>query len=163
MEICMASTLSVTGSSVVSTNKVAALVEAAYRLQIAETALSINPNNIQIIANDDTKRFAISGVLPVALSFDSDGNVLTTATNYTSTSITPGGDIKSTNVSALVLEMLQMIIDAEDAKFLADPTFTAVTNLTIDSNAQTANFSTSIPFTTSLVSGKPTMTPTDYL
>lgn len=157
------STLNVTGSSVVSTTLPAALVEAAYKLQIAESALQINPNNINISANDDTKLIAVSGSLPILQGFDADGDIVTAASNYTSTAVTAGGDIKATHAAALLLEMLQKVVDAEDAEATADPDFNPVTSLSINANSQRAIFETQIPFTTSLVSGKPTMSPTDYL
>lgn len=152
-----------TTTSLTATNLAWAMLEAAYKLQIAETALTVNPNLVTINLNDDTRLVTITASLPALFGFDANGNVTVTATNYASVSIAPNGDIKSDNVSALLLEMAQKIIDAEDAALASDATFAVRALLTMDANTETIAFSTTIPYSVVLVSGKPTITAVDYL
>lgn len=146
-----------------ATNKVAALLETCYLFQISEKALDPAQDNIQITIDDDNALITIAGTLPVAISYDASGNLVVTADDVTGNAIIPEGDVKATNESALLLEMFQMMVAAEDAEFQANPDFAALANLSVDSNSELATFSTTIPFTSSLVSGLPTLTANDYL
>lgn len=150
-------------TALVATNKVAALVEAVYTFQISEKALAEPQDNIQITVDDDNNQIAINGTLPVAISYDANGDLIIQASDVTSNAIAPDGDVKATYEAALVLEMFQMIVAAEDAELQIDPEFAALTSLSIDSNSNLASFSTTIPYSSSLVAGLPTLVASDYL
>lgn len=156
--------MSVFASTALSaTNKVAALVESVYKFQISEKALDPAQDNIQITIDDDNDLISITGTLPVGISYDASGNLIIAANDLTGGAIVPEGDVKATHEAALVLEMFQMIVAAEDAEVQLNPDFAPVTTLSVDSNSELASFSTDIPFSSSLVSGLPTLTASDYL
>lgn len=154
-----------TGNILVSTTLPAAFLEAAYRVQIAEEALTTNPNNVVITINDDAGTVTLAATIPVVNTLDSNGEVVIAADDYLETTHTAagGGDAVSTTKPALLLELAQQVIDAEDAFATANPEFTALTTLVFDANAQTATIASTLPVTTTLVSGKATFTATDYL
>lgn len=152
-----------TTTSLSSSNLIAALLETAYKLQIGESALSVNPNRITININDDTKIITVVATIPADFNIESDGSVAVVPVNYANVSISPNGDVKSSNGSSLLLEMCQEVVDAEDAATLADPTFIARVTLAMDANTSTFSMNTTIPYTVALVSGKPTLTAVDYL
>ncbi len=56
-----------------------------------------------------------------------------------------------------------MMVASEDAELQGDPDFAPVTTLTVDSNTNLATFATTIPYTSSLAAGLPTLTATDFL
>lgn len=152
-----------TGSSLVSTTKPAAFCEALYLLQKAEQADSEPQDNVTISYNDDLSAMTIAVILPVSIATGASGILSVTANNYTNSAVTAGGDLSGTTNAAAVLELAQMMVAAEDAEFLADPEFQALTSLAINANNSTATVSATYPATSAVVSGKLQITASDFL
>jgi hypothetical protein len=153
-----------TGSSLVSTTAVGAFLEVAYRQQAAEKALATPQNLVGVVIDDDAGTARITATLPGVVGIDATtGKPTFTATNYSSTAFTVGtGELKSTNMSAAFLEMAQKIVAYENVKFASTPSLVK-TFLLIDSNAGQARISSTLPVTSALVGGLPTITAVDYL
>lgn len=150
-------------TALVASNKVAALIESVYKFQISEKVLDPQQDNIQITIDDDDNVITINGTLPISISSDADGDLVIQAEDITAVAVVPEGDVKSTYEASLVLEMFQMMVAAEDAEVELNPDFAPVTTLSVDSNTNLAAFATTIPYSSSLISGLPTLTATDFL
>lgn len=152
-----------TGSDLVAITKPAAFAEACYLLQDAEGQLAENPNNITITYNDDLSQMSIGAILPVTITTAVDGDLNVQANDYTASAITAGGDLTATTHAGAVLELMQMLIDAEDAEVAADPAFVPVSTLTFDANANTATLATTLPCSSAVVAGLLQVSVEDYL
>ena len=153
-----------TGSSLVSTTAVGALLEVAYKQQVAEKALATPQNLVTISIDDDAGTARITATLPGTVTIDAtSGKPVFTASNYSTTVFTPGtGELKSTNMPSALLEMAQKVVAYENIKFASTPNLVR-TFLLIDSNAGQARITSTLPVTTALVAGLPTITAVDYL
>lgn len=153
-----------TGSSLVSTTAVGAFLEVAYKQQAAEKALATPQNLVSIQIDDDAGTARITATLPGTFAIDaSTGKPIFTATNYSTTPFTVGtGETKSTNMPAALLEISQKIVNYENVKFTSTPNLVK-TFVLYDANAGQVRISSTLPVSSSLVGGLPTITATDYL
>lgn len=150
-----------------STNLPAAFVEIAARLQLAETAIATNPpDNLTLTSDIDGQSFGINASLPISATVDTSGQPIMAATDYltplggSSTIDTTGSDLKSTNLVSALLEIAQLLHSAEKQAVEPQPD-----NIQVSYNLenQTADINATIPQSISLVSGKVTVTATDYV
>ena len=118
------SVISVTGSSLKSTNLPGAFLEAALFLDSAEKARNgANPgitpkNNVSITFSSDDGTANIAATLPVDVSQLSDGGVKYLPKDYlggTYAAFTAGGDVTATSRMAAVAQIAQILSAAEKA------------------------------------------------
>ena len=150
-----------------STNLVAAFVEIAILLQLAESAITTDaPNNVTLTSDIDGETFNINVSLPITASVDGTGQPVIVATDYVTdaggagTLDTTGSSLNSTTIASALMETAQLLHSAEKAA--ADP---QPDNIQVNYNLenQTAVVSATIPQSISLLGGKATITPTDYV
>ena len=150
-----------------STNLPSAFVELAALLQLAEIAIVNNPpNNVTLTSDIDGQSFGVNVNLPITTSVDSSGQPVIIASDYitsaggTGTLDSTGSDLNSTTLATGILEIAQLLHAAEKASAEPQPD-----NIQINYNLEngTADITATIPQTISVVTGKVTVTPTDYV
>jgi hypothetical protein len=152
-----------TGSDLKSTTGVAALVEVAQRLQLAELAVpeANRPNNVQVSYDLEGLTTTVAVTLPVEVELSGAGVPTVIASNYLNTAFVPGtSDLNSTNLPAATLEMAYLLESAE----LAVPEATRPNNITIAiaDGIATIGFTGPVTYTVGN-DGKPVITTFDYL
>lgn len=144
-----------------------AFVELAALLQLAEAAIADTPpNNVTLTADVDGGNFTISVNLPISASVDGSGQPTITVSDYVTSAggngalTATGSDLNSTHLASALMEIAQLLHSAEKAATDPQPD-----NIQINYNLEneTADITATIPQTISLVSGKVTITPTDYV
>lgn len=154
------------GGTLASGNKVAALLEILYLLQARERATP-NVDVLQIVLDSNARTATFTNEIPIVTSIGSDGTVRHSAAEYLTdnTFSNGGGELKSATLADGVLELSQAVATEQLDFNAANPTETPLTNIgiTYDPIGGTATVTGVIPYTESLVGGKPTLTAVDFL
>lgn len=157
-------------SSIKSTNLVAAFVEIALALNIAEKVRNgANPGvpakqNMQVDADFDNGIFSIVGTLPITRTLTTDGAVILRPTAYLGgvydAFIQGGGDAKGDTMEEAILEISSMIAAVE----LLVPEADRPDNIQIAFDEDSLNISATMPFNaTILPTGAVNCVAIDYL
>jgi hypothetical protein len=155
-----------TGGTVVSSNLPAALLELAYILQARER-VTPDVDAISITLDSNARIATFTNALPIVSSVDASGAISISATDYLSNNAfaNGGGTLKSTTVSDAFLELSQLILSAQQTYNAANSTLTPLTQVSVavDPVGLIATITGALPFTETIVTGRPTIIATDYL
>ena len=166
------STISTTSSSLKSTNLPAALFEAALFLDAAEKARNgANPglapkNALSLTISSDEGLINISAVLPAEVTVGTGGTLVYNAKDYlggTYSAFTAGGDLTATSRQDAVVQIAQMLSNAEK---LIQPVEDQPNFVQLDSSSEagTITVTATLPYTTAiLTAGSVEITSIDYL
>lgn len=166
------STIVTTGSSLKSTNLPAALFEAALFLDAAEKSRNgANPglapkNALSLTISSDEGLINISAVLPAEVTVGTGGTLIYNAKDYlggTYSAFTAGGDLSATSRQDAVVQIAQMLSNAEK---LIQPVEDQPNFVQLDSSSEsgTITVTATLPYTTAILSaGSVEITSIDYL
>lgn len=150
-----------------STNLPAAFIEISALLQLAESAIVNDaPNNVTLTSDIDGGSFTVAISIPITTSVDATGQPVIVATDYVTAAggigslDTTGSTLSSTNLSAALMEISQLLHNAEKA--IADP---QPDNIQISYNLEnlTADINANIPQSIAVTAGAINITAVDYV